>query len=279
MAVGSVSGQGRQARFAFGAIVRTLTYRYHASIFYRWRFAGPVPERLIIAPIDLRTADPTTAPDIYAGRFVFFGDGVDVEGFSVFDVEPPNKIWARQLQGFSWLRHLRAADMSISRSHARSRVDEWIRMSRRLDAIAWEGDVVARRVISWLSHSPLILEGCDIGFYRRCMRSLPRQVRYLRRTAFDGAPGLPRLRIMIALAAAALSMSDQPRFLRQAARLLHLHLVPQMLPDGGHVSRNPGAILEIHVDLLPLRQAFTTRSNQPSRILLSALDRVLATLS
>jgi uncharacterized heparinase superfamily protein len=278
MAIGSVSGQSRRARFAVGAAVRTLTYRYHASIFYRWRFAGPVPERLLIAPIDLRTADPTAALDIYAGRFVFSGDGVDVEGFSVFDVEPPSEAWVRELQGFGWLRHLRAADMSISRSHARSLVDEWIRMSGRHDAIAWEPDVVARRVISWLSHSPLILEGCDLAFYRRFMRSLTRQVRYLRRTAFDGAPGLPRMRIMIALAAAGLSMSDQPRFLRQAARLLDLELVRQILPDGGHLSRHPGAILELLVDLLPLRQAFAARGSQPSRILLSAIDRMMPML-
>ncbi|MEO8667104.1 MAG: heparinase II/III family protein [Bauldia sp.] len=278
MAIGSVSGQGRQARFAVGAAVRTLTYRYHASFLYRWRFTGPVPERLLIAPIDLRTADPTAALDIYAGRFVFSGDGVDVEGFSVFDVEPPNEAWFRDLQGFGWLRHLRAADMSISRSHARSLVDEWIRMSNRHDAIAWDPEVVARRVISWLSHSPLILEGCDLNFYRRFMRSLTRQVRYLRRTAFDGAPGLPRLRIMIALADAALSMSDQPRFLKQAAKLLDLELVRQILPDGGHLSRNPGAILDLLVDLLPLRQAFAARSNQPSRILLSAIDRMMPML-
>jgi len=128
MAIGSVSGQSRQARFAFGAVIRTVTYRYHASFFYRWRYSGPIPERLLIAPIDLRTADPTNALDLYAGRFVFAGDGVDVEGFSVFDVEPPHEAWARELHGFSWLRHLRAADMSISRSHARSLVDEWIRM-------------------------------------------------------------------------------------------------------------------------------------------------------
>ena len=91
-------------------------------------------------------------------------------------------------------------------------------------------------------------------------------------------PGLPRLRIMIALAAAALSMSDQPRFLRQATRWLDLELVRQVLPDGGHVSRNPGAVLEVLVDLLPLRQAFAARGGQPSRILLSAIDRMMPML-
>ncbi len=278
MAIGSASGQGRQMRFATGAVIRTVAYRFHASILYRWRYAGAIPERLLIAPIDLRTADPTVALDIYAGRWVFFGDGVDVEGFSVFDAEPPNEEWSRQLHSFAWLRHLRATDMNLSRSNARSLIDEWIRFSGRHEPVAWDPDIMAQRISAWLSQTPLILDGCDYAFYRRFLRSLTRQVRHLRRIAYDGAPGLPRLRVMIALAAAALSMSDQPRFLRQAARRLDLELVNQILPDGGHVSRNPGAILAAMIDLLPLRQAFAARGSQPSRILISAIDRMMPML-
>ena len=278
MAIGSVSGQGRQLRYVLSAVSRKVAYRFHGSMLYRWRYAGAIPERLLIAPIDLRTADPTTALDIYAGRFVFNGEGIDADGLPVFDLQPPSEAWARELHGFGWLRHLRATDMAISRSNARSLVDEWIRYSGRTDPIAWEQEVVARRVISWLAQSPLILDGCDLAFYRRFMRSLTRQVRFLRRTAYDGPLGLPRLRVMIALAAAALSMSEQARFLKQASKWLDLELVRQVLPDGGHISRNPSAILELLVDLLPLRQGFTARGSQPSRILLSAIDRMMPML-
>ena len=82
---------------------------------------------------------------------------------------------------------------------------------------------------------------------------------------------------MIALAAASLSMPDQPRFSEQATALVD-ELVRQILPDGGHVSRNPGAILELLVDLLPLRQAFAARGVAPPRILLSAIDRMMPML-
>ena len=265
-------------RFALSAVRRATARRFHASALYRWRYAGAIPDRLLIAPIDLRTADPTAALDIYAGRWVFNGDGIDIAGFSVFDAEPPNEEWSRELHAFGWLRHLRASDMKLSRSNARSLIDEWIRFSRKHDRIAWEPEVVARRIIAWLSQTPLFLEGCDFAFYRRFMRSLTGQVRYLRRVAYDGAPGLPRLRVMIALAAAALSMSDQPRFLKQATRRLDLELVSQILPDGGHVGRSPAAILEALIDLLPLRQAFTARGSQPSRILVSAIDRMMPML-
>ncbi|MCP4384657.1 MAG: heparinase [Hyphomicrobiales bacterium] len=278
MAIGSVSGQGRQLRFALSAFSRQAAFRYHASFFYRWRYAGSAPERLLIAPIDLRTADPTTALDIYAGRFYFSGEGVDAEGSSVFDVDPPSESWARELHGFGWLRHLRATDTAISRSNARSLVEEWIAQSNRGDPIAWETGVTARRVISWLAQAPLILEGCDLTFYRRFMRSLTRQARYLRRTAHDGPQGLPRLRVMVALTSAGLSMSEQNRFLKQVAKWLDQELVRQILPDGGHVSRNPTAVLDLLLDLLPLRQAFAARGAETSRILLSAIDRMMPML-
>jgi uncharacterized heparinase superfamily protein len=257
---------------------RAVGFRLRSSLFYGWRYAGAMPDRLSIAPIDLRTSDPTVALDIYAGRWVFHGDGIDVSGFSVFDAVAPNDEWARQLHSFTWLRHLRASDTTMSRTNARGLIDEWIRFSTHRDRIAWDPEVVARRLMAWQSQAPMVLEGCDYGFYRRFMRSVIRQTRYLRRIANDSAPGLPRLRVMTALASIALSMTGQQRFLKQAARRLDLELVAQILPDGGHVSRNPGAVLEILIDLLPLRQAFIARGSQPSRILVSAIDRMMPML-
>jgi len=275
MAIGSASGPGRQVRFAIGAARRALAYRFHAGLFYRWRHARASAELLTIAPIDLRTADPTIALDIFAGRWMFNGDGLDIRGFSVFDAEPPTEEWARQLHSFIWLRHLRAADQALSRNSARGLISEWIDFSSHRDRIPWEPDVVARRLMAWLSQAPIVLDGADHDFYYRFMKSVNRQVRHLRRVSMDAAPGLPRLRVMIALTELALSMPEQARFLKQSARRLDVELVAQVLPDGGHVSRNPGTPLEILIDLLPLRQAFIAKGIQPSRILISAIDRMM----
>ena len=275
MAIGSASGPGRQVRFAIGAARRALAYRFHAGLLYRWRHARAAAELLTIAPIDLRTADPTIALDIFSGRWMFNGDGLDIHGFSVFDAEAPNEEWARQLHSFVWLRHLRAADQSLSRNNARGLIDEWIRFSAHRDRVPWEPDVVARRLMAWLSQAPIVLDGADHDFYRRFMKSVNRQVRHLRRVAMDAAPGLPRLRVMIALTELALSMPEQARFLKQSARRLDIELVSQVLPDGGHVSRNPGVPLEVLIDLLPLRQAFIAKGITPSRILISAIDRMM----
>ena len=69
---------------------------------------------------------------------------------------------------------------------------------------------MARRIISWLSQATLVLDDADARFYRRFLRSLTRQVRYLRRTLKQSRDGVPRLQAVIALTYAALCMRASP---------------------------------------------------------------------
>src|SRR5260370_17098695 len=52
----------------------------------------------------------------------------------------------------------------------------------------------------------------------------------------------------------------------------------QILPDGGHASRDPGAVIEILLELLPLRQAFASRNIAPPQALQNAIDRMMPML-
>ena len=58
-------------------------------------------------------------------------------------------------------------------------------------------------------------------------------------------------------------MQGQTAHARERARRLIDELRAQILPDGGHISRNPGALVEMLLDLLPLRQAFAARNVPP----------------
>ncbi len=138
--------------------------------------------------------------------------------------------------------------------------------------------MVARRVISWLSQAPLVLDDFDVRFYRRFLRSLTRQVRHLRHTVSDARDGVPRLQATIALTYAALCMANQQRHIRAVTKRLGDELQRQILPDGGHVSRNPGALIELLVDLLPLRTVFSARNIAPPQPLLNAIDRMMPML-
>jgi uncharacterized heparinase superfamily protein len=235
-------------------------------------------DRLIIAPHDLRTADATRAAEVYAGRFVFAGKIVTCHGRSVFDLEPPSEDWEVNLLGFGWLRHLRAADTAITRANARSLVDDWISNPNRKRPIGRRADVLARRVISLLSQAPLVLGDTDGKFYRRYLRGLTREIRFLRYTMLDIPDGVPRLQVLIALCYASLCLANQARHIRTATRKLSDELQRQILPDGGHISRNPGALIELLIDLLPLRQTFAARNVAPPPALLNAIDRMMPML-
>jgi uncharacterized heparinase superfamily protein len=269
----------RLAAFAARRALRTGWGKINAHPTVRWRFTPAMSDRLLIAPQDLRTADPTRASEIYSGRFAFAGKIVICDGRSPFEIEPPSEEWSDQLLGFGWLRHLRAAESAITRANARALVDEWISLQSAFDAVdGWRPDLVARRVISWLSQAPLVLHEADMRFYRRFLRNLTRQVRYLRRAYKASRDGVPRLQTIMALNYAALCMQNQARTLKGVTRLLTDELERQVLPDGGHASRNPSALIELLLDLLPLRQAFAARNVTPPAALNNAIDRMMPML-
>jgi uncharacterized heparinase superfamily protein len=244
----------------------------------RLRTARGAGAQLLIAPPDLRTADPTVAMEIYGGRFAFAGNVVETQGQSPFDLTPPSDDWLRELHSFGWLRHLRAADTPLARSNARAITEDWLSLTRwARNEIVWDGEVTARRAISFLAQSPLILHDADHALYRDFVRSLLRHANRLR-TVATGEPGLPRVLAATAIALIGLSLSGQERLARTGLDRLDGELQAQVLPDGGHVSRNPAALVDLLVDLLPLRQALIARGLAPSETLLTSIDRMMPML-
>jgi uncharacterized heparinase superfamily protein len=237
------------------------------------------PERLLISPQDIRTGDATLAADIYAGYFALGGKIVNAHGQSPFALPAPSIEWSRKLNSFSWLRHLRTADTALSRANARSLVKEFLSLRGKPDVHpAWEPDVVARRTLSWLSQSPMLLEGVDYHDYRRFLRALTRGFWLLRRQIDSGLAGETQLTGAVAMTAYALCVQGGGSLLKRSVSTLNELLNRVVTPDGGTVSRNPQALLDLLFDLLPLRQAFAARGISPPPDLLRAIDRMTPAL-
>ena len=74
--------------------------------------------------------------------------------------------WERELHGFGWLRNLAAAtDDDEARRTARLLASEWAIRFGGSKGVASEPAVAARRLISWISHATLLLEGADAATY------------------------------------------------------------------------------------------------------------------
>ncbi len=273
----SIAERAKLSMLLVRRALRILAGRLRGHPLIRWSLPGKA-DRLVIAPQDLRTADGTRASEVYAGRFAFAGKVVICDGRSPFEITPPSEEWAATLLGFGWLRHLRAAESGITRANARALVDEWISLQGSYHPVSWRPEIMARRITSWLSQAPLILHDADDQFYRRFLRSLRRQVRFLRHTALETREGVPRMQALVALTYAALCMQRQARHLKGAVKRLVTEVERQVLPDGGHVSRNPAALIDILLDLLPLRQAFAARNIAPPPQLNNAIDRMMPML-
>ncbi len=277
MALNGILDYGLSLRFA----AKRSALHLFASIIVPLRWMRPTPfnsriERILIAPQDLRTSDPTAAGDIYSGYFAFAGKIVSTGGTSPFSAPSPSHAWTEALMGFGWLRDIRAADTALARANARTMVGDWIsNCGSPNGGTTWDTLVVSRRLIAWLSHSPLILDGSDRAFYRRFMNSIRRQSAYLWRRSRRVDHRAHRLQAAIALTFVALCTDIGPRRTKRVIDHLIRQLDREILSDGGHISRNPQITVDILAELLPLRHCFLSQSESPPAELLNAIDRMM----
>lgn len=242
-------------------------------------FSGFVPDYVTVAPRDLRTADPMMAEEFYQGRYVLRGRLVETGGASPFLQSDADIAWKEDLHSFGWLRHLSSKGDPLSATHARAYIRDWLEINSNNDYdLVWKHTVVSRRLIFWLCHSDMIMNGAEHEFHKSFMRSIAVHVRYLKRYASTFPDGRPRLLAYLALSYASVCNHGQQNSLQFARDRLARELAQQVLPDGGHVSRNPEAIVDILAFLLPLRQACVTVGLEPPGELTAAIERMLPAL-
>lgn len=260
----------RLDRFRRAALARLLL-----SPALRWRYGAPVADELLIIPRDLRAADPCFLDEFQNGQFGLAGYVADLKGGSPYAIEQPSLRWSRELHGFAWLRHLRADRTDEADSTARDLVEQWIRRERHRTGVAWEPAVVARRIISWITSSHMLLSGDHQERYDRITDSLADQVIHLSATWRDAPHGYPRLLAVTGLLYADLCVAGRDRNLAVTEQVFSSEIEHQILPDGGHISRNPALLIDIVLDLLPVNQCFKSRSRTPPAALQKAIDRML----
>ena len=197
---------------------RNAASRMMGSPLMRWRYRLGAGQALVTVPQCLRTADPSFWPEVESGHFGLSGCVVLLaEGQSVFDVEPPGDAWLRALHGFGWLRHLEAADDPAVEEAARDEVMNWLEYHCAAKGVAGTPAVRARRIISWITHAPMILDGATVAEFDRFARGLSREVFQLSGTWRNAAEGYDRL-----LGLTALVMAHLPSRGRSAGCAMHL---------------------------------------------------------
>ena len=231
-----------------------------SSPFLRWRYAGNGADQILIVPQELRAADPSFWTEVAHGHFGLASQIADLKGASVFRITPPSVAWERELHGFGWLRHLAATEEEEAAATARDLVLEWIALKKLSHGVAYEPEVIARRLISWISQANMLLEDLDARAYTQILSSIGQQIVALRTTWRNAPDGVPRMVSLIALVLSGLAVSGHDRQLKEAEAALVFELKRQILDDGGHVSRSASVLSDLILDLLPLGQCFGSRT-------------------
>ncbi len=253
------------------AILLRQTWLYHRTL------TGPVPDRIHAYTDDHRVRVLQDADALMRGRFRLAGHAVDIRQGSIFDQPAPSADFAAALHGFDWLRHLEAAGGDLAREFALKLTQHWLNRNARYAVPAWLPEVTAERFINLFSHGAFFLGEMEPAWRPKLFTSLRDQAIMLARSLPESPDGLPRFKCASALALAGLCLADE-RTVANGLKRLAAELKRQILPDGGHVSRSPGQLLEIVRLLTMVRQALATTGRESEPALDQALDRMFLLL-
>ena len=183
------------------------------------------------------------------GRYLLARKLVDTHGVSPFAVDMVHDEWLDDLQAFAWLRHFRDARNDAERSFARSLALDWIARDGRFDRESGASSLTARRVLNWLRHFNILVEGANPEDAAIIARSLGTQIQSLRlRAAFAEDP-VDALMAAIALLGVSICDQDRDAEISQQLERVNVLLDQQIDEDGLHRSRSASIQLMLMVEL------------------------------
>lgn len=238
----------------------------------RWVWTGPGNEDYANALSEFRPSDRESALEMMQGRYLLASKLVDTNGVSPFAVEMVHDDWFNDLQAFAWLRHFRDARNDEERGFARSLTLDWIDRDGRFDRTVWGLSLTAQRVLNWLRHFGILVEGANADDATVIARSLGTQIQSLKLRAPFADDPVDQL--MAAMALLGVSICNQDRDAEISARLRAVTnlLDKQIDEDGLHRSRSAKVQLMLMVELTTLRQALLRQSDTYRNELSDLLD-------
>jgi uncharacterized heparinase superfamily protein len=229
-----------------------------------------LPDAPAVSVRDPWPGDAARGARLLKGELAYYGAARPLKPGAWGDTTPPCAAMAAHAHGFTWLRDLREIGTDAARMRARALVSDWIDTTH--GPIAHRPDVIGARLNAWLAHYDFFAASADDTFRVRLLRWLVADARQL-------AAALPAeemdgraLTALKGLIAASVSFPDHCNYLTRALRFLPAELGRQVLPDGGHVERSPGAHLEALRNLIEIRAMLHLAGTPPPNPLSAAIE-------
>lgn len=213
-----------------------------------------------------------------AGNFQFAGVLVTAENTRLWDIDLPSDDFEQQLHGFQWLDDLAAVGDGAARKVAQDWLFEWIARFGRGRGAGWTPDLAGRRLIRWINHAVLLLNGQDQAASKTYFQSLGQQTIFLSKRWKAAGAGLPRFEALTGLIYAGLALEGMDGFVGPATKALAQECREQIDDEGGIPSRNPEELLEVFSLLIWAAAALSKAGAVSGRDHLAAIERIAPTL-
>ena len=213
-----------------------------------------------------------------AGNFLFAGFLIEAKDKPIWDLPIPDPRFEEEIHGSAWLDDLAAVADSAARRRAQDWVFDWIGRYRWGGGPGWTPDLTGRRLIRWINHAILLLNGRSRKESDAYFRCLGQQTIFLARRWRSAAPGLPRFEALTGLIYAGLALTGMERHVGPAAAALARECDREIDAEGGIPTRNPEELLEVFTLLTWAASALSGAGRTPQPAHHDAIDRIAPTL-
>ena len=212
------------------------------------------------------------------GNFLFAGFLVEDRNAAIWDLPVPDAAFEAALHGCTWLDDLSAVGDIAARIRAQDWVFGWITRFGAGEGPGWAPDLTARRLIRWINHAILLLNGRRREDSDAFFRSLAQQTVFLSKGWKSASPGLPRFEALTGLIHAGLALTGMEPLVPPAISALSGEAARGIDAGGGIATRNPEDLLEVLTLLNWAREALEGAGRIPAPEHLSAIARIAPTL-
>ncbi|MFK7793528.1 MAG: heparinase II/III family protein [Devosiaceae bacterium] len=227
-------------------------------------------------PRELRTADPTRAIELIEGYIALADKVVELNGRSLFQIDPPSENFAKALHSFEWLRHIRAYELrssspaqsrQIAARIAREYTMSWINNQRKHPHFAHLPVMAARRALSLTNHAAFLLDDAPPHEYRAIMAAIMHDTQSAFTHRAQISDPSKHCFVVVACACVAYALGDHIAIKQFTRDALNDILKKTFNAEGGPVTRRPADLALLMPELLALQALITTRNlPQPANL-------------
>lgn len=228
----------------------------------RWTWTGPSNDEVVGQLSEFRPTDRETVLEMMQGRYLLASKLVDTHGVSPFSLEVVHDDWLDDLHAFAWLRHFRDARSEEEKRFARTLALDWIGREGAFDRETWAPSLCARRILNWLRHYNILVEGASMEQAATIQRSLFTQIQSLRLRGPLATDPVDALLGAIALVGVELCLDRNDEDIANRLKKVHRLVDQQIDEDGLHRTRSAKVQLQLLVELTTIRLALRRSHEQ-----------------